>query len=232
MTKNLLLLCLLALPAPAEPPPKTESSILVTVRGSLTALGKPVTAAQFYLAPAESHTAVELDKAGKFEVKAVASRSYTVDIVATGYAPVRRAVELDAKGTGDLGAVQLEPLKTARASVVIAPRGSLKGVPAQRIELRHGSCANVRAQDDSGCRLEFCVSQDGPDLQVSRYTQSGQMRTLGKVSLADAIGGLPKGGTFVVGQDQQTVPLAAGETLVAEPGDPYCAALLHVDELK
>lgn len=218
-----LLLCLLFAAAPKEP------GVLVTLKGSLSSDGKPVTAARFYLAPQESHTALELDKAGRFEVKAIASREYTVNIDADGYAPLRRTVELDDKGVGDLGAVKLDALKTARASVVVAPRGSLAGAKVQKVELRHGSCANVRAQDDSGCLLAFCVSQDGPALQVARYS-GAQLRPVGKVSIADAVAQLPKG-TFVTG-DQQTVTLEEGAAFAAEPGDPYCGAVLRVDAVK
>ena len=53
---------------------------------------------------------------------------------------------------------------------------------------------------------------------------------LGKVSLCDAASKLLRG-TFVTG-DQQAVSLVAGETLASEVGDPYCAALIHVDEVK
>ena len=110
-------------------------------------------------------------------------------------------------------------------------RSAGRGWGPDQGELDYGSCANIRAQDDSGCLFSFCVNQEGPELQIARYSQSGQLRALGKVSLADAIGKLPKGGTFVTGQEQ-VVSLVAGETLASEPADPYCAAMLHVDDVK
>jgi hypothetical protein len=215
----------------AAPPAPKEESIIVTVHGTLTADGKPVTAASFYLQPSSSRTAVQVEKDGRFEVKAVATREYVVNIDAPGYAPVHQELELDAKGNGDLGAVKLETLRTARASVVVAPRGQLKAAAVQPVELRHGSCANVRAQDDSGCLLAFCVTQEGAVLHADRYSSGGQLRSLGAVSLADALGKLPKGGTFVTGIDDRRVPLVKGETLISEPADPYCSALVHVDDV-
>lgn len=113
--------------------------------------------------------------------------------------------------------------------MVVAPRGSLSGAKVQRIELRHGACANVRAQNDSGCLLAFCVNQEGPTPQIARYS-GVQLRPLGKVSIADAIAQLPKG-TFVTG-DEQTISLEEGEAFSAEPGDPYCGAVLRVDGVK
>jgi hypothetical protein len=69
---------------------------------------------------------------------------------AFGYAPIRRTVSLDDQGIAELGAAKLEALKTAKVSVVVASRAALSSAPGQPIELRHGSCANVRAQDDLG----------------------------------------------------------------------------------
>lgn len=226
MKTTTLTLLFFALPVAAKPP--EAHSILVTVRGSLIASGKPVVAAQFYLTPAQGHTAVELDRGGRFEVKAVASRSYSVDIHAAGYAPVRKTIDLDPKGAADLGTVQLHPLTTARLSVVVGPRDSLKGIASQRIEVRHGSCASVRAQDESGCRIEFCATQDGPQLQIASFSNAGQLRSAGKISIEDALGPLPKG-TFVTGHGQ-AIALNPGETLISELADPYCAAVLHVEE--
>jgi hypothetical protein len=225
--KTVLLLCLISLSASAVPP---KDAALVTLRGSLSANGKPVTAARFFLAPAESHTAIEVDKKGQFEVKAVASREYAVNIDADGYAPIRRTVSLDDKGIGELGAVKLEALKTAKVSVVVAPRGTLSSAPVQPIELRHGSCANVRAQDDSGCLLAFCAEQDGPALQIARYNSAGQFRPLGKSSLADGLAQIPRG-TFVTAE-QLPVTLRPGEVVAVDLADQYCGALLHVDELQ
>ena len=221
------LLCLLAVPVVARAP--KEDSILVTLRGALLAEGKPVTAARFSVAPVESHTAIELNKKGVFEVKAVASREYLVNIEADGYAPFHRTIELDERGVGELGSITLAALKSARVQVLVAPRGSLAGAKAQQLELRHGTCANVRAQDDSGCLLTFCLTQEGPNLQVAPYSGSG-LHPLGKISLGDAAANLPRG-TFVTGA-QQAVVFTAGETLASDLGDPYCAALLHVDEVK
>ncbi len=225
--KLIALICLLAVPVVAEAP--KEDSVLVTLRGALSADGKPVTAARFSLTPSEAHTAVALDKKGQFEVKAVASREYAVSIDAEGYAPWRKTVELDERGVGELGSVKLAALRTARVQVLVAPRGALAGVKAQQLDLRHGACANVRAQDDSGCLLTFCVNQEGPTLQVSPYS-SGQLHSVGRVSLSDAAARLPRG-TFVTG-GQQLVDLVAGETLASELPDQYCAALVHVVEVK
>lgn len=226
--KTTLLMCLLSLAAWAVPP--NEGPVLLTLKGSLTAKGKPVTVARFQVTPSESHLVLELDKTGKFEVKAVASREYVVDIEAEGHAPLRRTIELDERGVGELGAVKLDPLKRAKATVVVAPRGSLAGAVTQELELRHGSCANVRAQDDSGCLLTFCVNQEGPQLQIPPYNTGGQPQLLGKMPLAGAEARLPKG-TFVTGE-QSTLPLREGETWAVTLRDPYCAALLHVDEVK
>ncbi len=224
---KMLLLCLFSLPVFAGPP---KDSALVTLRGSLTANAKPVTSARFWLAPAESHTAIELDRAGKFELKAMASREYTVHIDADGYAPTRLTVAVNELGVGELGAVKLEALKLAKVSVVVAPRGALASAPLHPIELQHWSCANVRAQDDSGCLLSFCTHQQGASLEIDRSFSGGQLRTMGKVSLVEALAQVPRG-TFVTG-DQPAVTLREGETVAGTLNDPYCGAMLHVDAVK
>jgi hypothetical protein len=230
MKKTTLVLSLLSLLAMAAPPQKESGVTVVTLRGSLVANGKPVTTARFFLSPTQSDTVLELDKAGRFEVKAVTSREYAVSIDADGFAPIRRTVELDARGVGEMGVVKLELLRTVKASVQVAPRGTLATAPVQEIELRHGSCANVRAQDDSGCLLTFCVNQEGPLLQVTRDWAAARLRPLGKITLADAAAHLPKG-TFVTGEGE-LVSLEKGETFSAESTDPYCGGLLHVDEVR
>lgn len=227
MKTFLLLLCVSSFPVFAEPP---DTNVLVTLRGSLSAKGKPVTVARFHVSPLESHMALQLSKTGQFEVKAVASREYVVDIIADGHAPLRKNIDVDEHGVADLGVVVLEPLKRARASVVVGPRESLAGAVTQQLELLDGSCANVRAQDESGCLLKFCVNQEGPVLQLTHWSPYGQHRLLGKIPLAGAEKRLQKG-TFVTGE-HTVVPLRDGETWAVDTDDPYCAALLHVDAVK
>ncbi|MBX7113236.1 MAG: carboxypeptidase-like regulatory domain-containing protein [Myxococcaceae bacterium] len=227
MFRRMLVSCLLAFPAAAQE--TKNETVLITVRGTLNSDGKPVTAAQFYLSPADSRTAVELTPGGQFTVKGVASRIYSVSINATGYAPVERTIEIDARGTANLGNVKLDTLKTAKMSVVVAPREGFKGVAAQKVDLRHRGCANVRAQDESGCRLEFCVNQAGPNMTVHSYSNHGHLRPLGKMTLADAVEGLPKG-TYVTG-DESTVTLQSGDVWLFDGSDPYCGAVLRVDDL-
>ncbi len=198
MNKRMLLICLLALSASAQD--TTQEAVLVTLQGTLSSNGKPITEASFNFAPAASRTAVEVNSKGKFTVKGVVSRTYALSIEAVGYAPIHQTVEISAGGVGNLGNLKLEALKTAKMSVVVAPREAFKGVAAQHVELRHNGCANVRVQDDSGCRLEFCVEQTGPNLLIRSDSYQGHFSPLGKLSLAEAVDGLPKG-TYVRGDN-------------------------------
>jgi hypothetical protein len=217
-----LLLALLVLAAPPE-------NVLLTVHGKLTAASaKAPLDAQFYLAPQQAHTAVELQKDGTFVVKAVAAREYTIDITASGYAKVRRTAEVDARGVADLGNVQLEPLRKARVSAAVGPRAALKDAPTQTVEVRDETCANVRAQDDSGCLLQFCTNQEGDELKA--WSQSGALVPLGKLTLADALKKQPAGGTFVTGRGGHAV-LRPGEVFRLDAHDAYCGAVLRVDEV-
>lgn len=221
------LICLIAWPVFAQP--KKASSMVITIRGSLfTEGGKPVENARFNLWPKENQSTVELDDSGKFEMKAVASNSYYVDISADGYAPLRKTVDIDNNGTADLGKLQLDALRKIKLTAVVGPRGELGKAPEQVLELRNGACANVRAQDDSGCRVQLCIEQVGADVRMSR--SYGNVRSLGKVSLKEAIANVPKG--TIVSNYESMTPLNPGETLHSETGDPYCSGLIHVDEVK
>jgi hypothetical protein len=98
----------------------------------------------------------------------------------------------------------------------------------QKLVLRHGACAQVRAADDSGCVVSFCVQQAGNALSVDRYG----FESLGSVPLADVLKKAPRGGTWVHGgADSRAAELKPGETLTARLDDAYCDALLHVDSV-
>lgn len=204
--------------APADGP-------VVTVRGSLSADGKPVPTAEFYLGPASGQTVVQVEPSGAFEVRGVASRTYAVTVRAPGFASLHQTVELDAKGVGDLGPLKLERLRKAKLTVLVGPVASLERAPRQRIEVTDGACATVRAQDDSGCRFSFCVTQVGRALKVNQDLQS-----LGRGSLDEALARLPKG-TVVSGLAEPTT-LVAGEAFAVDTHDAYCAGALVVDEIK
>jgi hypothetical protein len=109
-------------------------------------------------------------------------------------------------------------------------RGTLSDAQTQQVEMGHGSCANVRAQDESGCLVSFCATQEGTELLVNRYSQSGQLRPLGALSLADALAKSPRGGTFVTGPAHNIV-LEKGAAFALDSSDAYCVALMHVDEV-
>lgn len=224
---NALMLALATLLSADAADPK-ETSMIVTVKGALLAEGKPVTDAHFALRPTSSHTAVDVAKSGSFTIKAVASRSYVVDVWAEGFAPLQREVELDASGTADLGRMTLDRLVTMKVTAVVAPRGKLAGAAEQQLELQHGACAQIRAQDDSGCLVSFCVTQQRGVLTIDRHSSGS--RTLGKVALKDALTRLPRGGTFVTGIGVEPVQLVRGETVAFQPPDAWCAGLLHVEE--
>jgi hypothetical protein len=216
------LFALLLLAAPSE-------TVLLSVHGKLIAETPGVPPdAQFVLTPTAAHTAVEVGNDGAFVVKAVSARSYSVDVYASGYAPIHRVVDIDARGVANVGTLKLEALKRARATAVVGPRETLKQAPAQELDLSHGSCASVRAQDNSGCAFQLCVTQSGSTLQANRWVNGGSLVPLGKVSLEDALTKEPSGGTYVTGGDT-SVPLRAGETVRVQLSDAYCGALLHIE---
>lgn len=223
MTRLALFVCLLALPAAAQVP------AMVRVRGQLAK--RPNAPVNIALAPTPGqHSTTEIDGTGKFELKAARPVSWMVQIHAEGHAPFAQTVELDKDGNADLGTVTLQPLLRAKAVATVAPRDGLAKAVAQPLVLTHGSCATVAAQDDSGCQLQFCVHQEGAELQSDRY-RSGALRALGKLKLADAVTKFPKG-TTVSNAYEGGVALVPGESYAGQLPDPFCAAVVHVEEVK
>ncbi len=134
-------------------------------RGRLTAHGKPVTGASFFIA---SMKGVTLDqRTGAFDLTATAPGLITIR--AEGFAPTHVA------SAEDLGEVQLHPLKTAQLSVKV---GANATVP-QSVTLTDGACANLRAQDASRCRFNLCLEQAGPMLMIHLRESSGPFHQKG-----------------------------------------------------
>ena len=79
--------------------------------------------------------------------------------------------------------------------------------------------------------MEFCLYQERPDLLLQN-TGRGQFKSLGKIPLADAAAKTLVG-TFVEGgYGERFGALRAGEAIQADLADPYCAAVLRIEEIR
>lgn len=188
---------------------------VVSITGTLTTvIGKPPLTANFSLRPLESGTAFELAGDGKFELKARLARTYDLWVHAEGFAPINRRVEVDATGKLDLGEVKLERTKLVTISVKLFGRDTPKA-EVQQLTLDHGSCAQLRADDGSGCFFQLCLAQDGA--MPLANTERARLFPLG---------------TAIINDRSSARSLVAGKSFRLEFEDAWCAGELKVDAVK
>ncbi|MBL8911584.1 MAG: hypothetical protein JNM17_12900 [Archangium sp.] len=188
---------------------------VISISGTLTtASGKAPLTANFSLRPRETGTAFELGSNGKFELKARLARSYDLWVNAEGFAPIVRAVEVDATGKLDLGEVRLERTKTVTFSVKLLGRDTAKATP-QQVTMDFGGCAHLRADDGSGCYFQLCLNQEGATPLA--FTQRASLQPVGST---------------VVDERSTTRALAVGKSFRLDFEDPWCAGELKVDAVK
>ncbi|MFT3708651.1 MAG: hypothetical protein QM817_13450 [Archangium sp.] len=210
-----------------------EEEPLLRIKGTVHVAGgkKAPLDTTMYLSPLQARTAVVVKPDGAFELQAIAARTYTVTVTASGHAPVEKQLEVDERGQGDLGAVVLTPLKKVALSLVFAHHAGLSKVAVQRLEVLAGKCVVVRANDDSGCRSQFCVTQRGETLVLQR-PNSGRFEGLGKATMSELLSNMSPSSTIVDEPWNAELEVSAGDGAILHHEDPFCRGLVRVDAIR
>jgi hypothetical protein len=210
-----------------------EDEPLLRIKGTVHAAGgaKAPLDTTMYLSPLQARTAVVLEPDGAFELQAIAARTYTVTVIASGFAQVEKQLEVDARGQGELGAIVLTPLRKVSVSVALSHHAGLSKAPVQKLEVLAGRCVAVRASDDSGCRAQFCVSQREDVVSLQR-PMGGRLEVVGQATLAELLSSASRSSTVVENPWDATVEVAAGVGAVLHHDDPFCRGVLRVDAIK